>query len=119
VGVGPVRAAEVLVGDLRGLFPMLVAIRLIPSIFIVTFERSDRYVEAPAVTAVAEPVLVYLFGVVIGGAGKLEFILIGDTVNVAAWVEPRPPVIRSFSPSSPSTRWFLHRPDSPNGDRTP
>ena len=56
----------------------------------------------------------------IGGGGKLEFTLIGDTVNVgpASSSSPRPPATRSFSPNKPSTRLGPTDRDSSTGDRT-
>jgi adenylate cyclase len=56
----------------------------------------------------------------IGGGSKLEFTLIGDTVNVAARVEQltKTTGTRSFSPATPSTPWLFRHPDSPTGDPT-
>jgi adenylate cyclase len=57
----------------------------------------------------------------IGGGGKLEFTLIGDTLNVAARVEQltKPPPTRSFSPARPSTLSGLDRWGSPSADPVP
>lgn len=54
----------------------------------------------------------------IGGGGKLEFTLIGDTVNVAVRVEQltKKLVTLCSSPSSASRPWRLDRPDSSIGD---
>jgi adenylate cyclase len=56
-----------------------------------------------------------------GGAGKLEFTLIGATVNVAARVEQLTKTTGDtiLSITKPSTRWLLNRPAaSPTGDHT-
>ena len=57
----------------------------------------------------------------IGGGGKLEFTLIGDTVNVAARVEQLTKTTGDaiLLTGSPSTPWLHDRPDSPTGDHTP
>jgi adenylate cyclase len=57
----------------------------------------------------------------IGGAGKLEFTLIGDTVNVAARVEQLTKTTGDaiLLTTRPSTHWHLARPDSPTEDSTP
>ena len=58
----------------------------------------------------------------IGGGGKLEFTLIGDTVNVAARVEQLTKTTGDailLTQPVPSTPWLLDRPDSSTGDPTP
>ena len=56
----------------------------------------------------------------IGGGGKLEFTLIGDTVNVAARVEQLTKITGDaiLLLVSPSTPCLLDRPDSSTGDHT-
>ena len=71
VGVGSVRG-EVFVGDLRGQFLVMLPIYLVWSFVVVAFERSDRYVEAAAVTVVAVLVMVYV--VFLPGLGRIRLV---------------------------------------------
>jgi len=69
-------------------FPMVLLIWLLPSIFIVAFEKSNHYVESAAVTVVAVPVLVYLF--ILPGLGAIrvaERWAAGDEVDRATALE--------------------------------
>src|ERR1700756_1252124 len=69
-------------------FPMLLLIWLFPSFMIVAFEKSDRYVEAGAVTVVAVPVLAYLFILPgVGGIGLVERWAAGHEVDRATALE--------------------------------
>ena len=57
----------------------------------------------------------------IGGGGKLEFTLIGDTSTSlpASSSSPRPPATPSFSPNNPLTPWFLDQQNSSTVVSTP
>jgi adenylate cyclase len=51
-------------------YPMLLLVWLFPAFFIVAFEKSDRFMDAVAVTVVAVPVLVYLY--LLPGVGRIN-----------------------------------------------
>jgi adenylate cyclase len=68
--------------------PTLLVTWLFPSFFIVAFEKSDRYVEAAAVTVVALPVVLYFFILPgVGGIRLAERWAAGDELDRAIALE--------------------------------